>query len=85
MATNVQKRKASKPKKSDPSPFVSPERKKEVLGVILIVVCVLISLSILTYDEADNILAQRFSWNSLLSPGSKSAVNALGLTGATIA
>ncbi|MBT3448124.1 MAG: DNA translocase FtsK [Bacteroidetes Order II. Incertae sedis bacterium] len=85
MPTNVQKRKPSKPKPKESTPFISPERKKEVLGIILIVVCVLVSLAIMTYDQADNLLAQRFSWNSLLSPGSKSAVNALGLTGATIA
>ena len=65
--------------------MVSPERKKEVLGLILMVVCFLLILSILTYNPSDNVLAQRFSWDSLLSPGSKNALNALGLTGAAIA
>ena len=85
MATNVQKRKTTKPKQSDQSPLVSPQRKREVLGIILILVSVLITLAILTYDVADNLLAQRFSWNSLLAPGSKNAGNALGLTGGAIA
>ncbi|MDA1028059.1 MAG: DNA translocase FtsK [Bacteroidetes bacterium] len=85
MATNVQKRKTTKPKTGESGPLVSQQRKREVLGFILIVVCVLVSLAVLTYNVADNLLAQRFSWNSLLAPGSKTAGNALGLTGGAIA
>jgi len=85
MATNVQKRKTTKPKPSEPASLISPQRKREVLGLILIIICVLVTLAVLTYDQADNLLAHRFSWNSLLAPGAKNAVNALGLTGAAIA
>ncbi|NQV73264.1 DNA translocase FtsK 4TM domain-containing protein [bacterium] len=85
MATNVQKRKTTKPKPTEPASLISPQRKREVLGLILIVICVLVTLAVLTYNQADNLLAQRFSWNSLLAPGAKNAVNALGLTGAAIA
>ncbi len=85
MATTVQKRKPGRSKKTEPKQLVSPERKREVLGLILIVVCVLVALSVFTYNEADDILARRFSWDSILSPGSRNATNALGLTGAAIA
>ena len=85
MATNVQKRKTTKPKPSEPASLISPQRKREVLGLILIVICVLVTLAVLTYDQAYNLLAHRFSWNSLLATGAKNAVNALGLTGAAIA
>lgn len=85
MATNVQKRKSTKAKASDAGSLISAQRKREILGFILMVVCVLLSLSVISYDSSDNVLAGRFSWNSLLAPGAKNAANALGLTGAAIA
>jgi len=85
MPTTVQKRKPGRSKKNEPKQLVAPERKREILGLILIVVCVLVGLSVLTYNQADDLLASRFSWDSILSPGSRNATNALGLTGAAIA
>ena len=49
------------------------------------VICVLIALSVLSYDQADDHPARRFSWDSIFSPGARNATNALGLTGAAIA
>ena len=85
MPTTVQKRKPSRPKKNDRKTLVSPERKREILGLLTIVVCLLISLAVLTYHQADDLLARRFSLDSLIAPGSRNAANALGLTGAAMA
>ena len=85
MATNVQKRKSSKAKATEAGSLISSQRKQEILGFILMVVCLLLTLSVISYNQSDNVLAGRFSWNSLLAPGAKNAANALGLTGAVIA
>ena len=83
MASTVKKRsaKASSAKK----PLVSPQRKRELLGILLMALALLVTLAVLTYAPADEPLARRFSWNSLLVPGEVQASNALGLTGAAIA
>lgn len=85
MPTTVQKRKPGRSAKNEPKPLVSTQRKREILGFVLIVICVLIALSVLSYDRADDLLARRFSWDSIFSPGARNATNALGLTGAAIA
>ncbi len=85
MPTTVQKRKPGRSSKSKPKPLVSAQRKREILGLVLIVICVLIALSVFSYDQADDLLARRFSWDSIFSPGARNATNALGLTGAAIA
>ncbi len=51
----------------------------------MMVVAFLVTLAILTYDPADNLLARRFSLDAILSPGNIRAANALGLLGAAIA
>ena len=80
MASTIKKRSARK-KDSAPS-FVSGERKQEVLGVAIIGIGLLTLLALVTYNAADNPVAQRFSLDLLLRPGDRSVVNALGLTGA---
>ncbi len=80
MASTIKKRTV---RKADPaSPFVSGERKQEVLGVAVLGIGLLTLLALLTYDAADNPVAQRFSFDLLLRPGDRTVVNALGLTGA---
>lgn len=85
MATTVQKRKPSHSKKDEPKTLVSDQRKREILGLLTMVVCLLLGLAILTYNPADDLLARRFSIDSLIAPGSRNAANALGLTGAALA
>ena len=85
MATTVQKRKPSRSKKDEPKTLVSDQRKREILGLLTMVVCLLLGLAILTYNPADDLLARRFSIDSLIAPGSRNAANALGLTGAALA
>jgi DNA segregation ATPase FtsK/SpoIIIE, S-DNA-T family len=84
MASTVKKRSAGK-RKAEEKKFVSGQRKREVLGLVLLVVSVLIMLAIVTYDPVDDVLARRFSLDALLNPGDDRALNALGLTGAAIA
>ncbi|NND71150.1 MAG: DNA translocase FtsK [Rhodothermales bacterium] len=67
--------------KNDSLPL-SERRKREVLGLILIVVGFLLCLSILTYSSADDGLARNFSLRDALNPGENRANNALGLVGA---
>jgi len=51
----------------------------------MMVVSLLVALAVLTYNPADDMLARRFSLDSLIDPGSRTAANALGLTGAALA
>src|SRR5690606_14865593 len=70
------------------APLVTPERKVEVLGVILLFLALLLSLAIATYAPADAAVAWAFTWSDLLpfdasSPGNPQ--NWLGPVGAVIA
>jgi S-DNA-T family DNA segregation ATPase FtsK/SpoIIIE len=85
MSTTVQKRKPPRSKKKKQQSLVSAERKREVLGLLMIVVSLLVTLAVLTYNPADDMLARRFSLDSLIAPGSRNASNALGLIGAALA
>ncbi|WP_456425283.1 DNA translocase FtsK 4TM domain-containing protein [Rhodocaloribacter sp.] len=71
-------------KQSRPA-LVSPQRKKEVLGLILMVLALLLTLAVVTYSPADDAVARQFSLDALLNPGDNRAENALGLIGAAIA
>ena len=70
---------------SNAVPLVPARRKKEVLGLILIALAVLLSLALVTYSPADRQLAQRFSLDTLLHPAGGQAQNALGHLGAALA
>lgn len=85
MASTVKKRSTGKSKKTEDQPFVSGQRKREILGLILLVVSFLILLAIMTYSSLDDRLARRFSLDALLDPGDDRATNALGLTGSWVA
>ena len=85
MSTTVQKRKPKRSKKTADTSIVSAERKREILGLLTIVISLLVTLAVLTYNPADDMLARRFSLDSLIAPGSRNASNALGLTGAALA
>ncbi|MFT4604626.1 MAG: S-DNA-T family DNA segregation ATPase FtsK/SpoIIIE [Rhodothermales bacterium] len=84
MASTVKKRSTGK-KKTQDQPFVTGQRKREILGLILLVVSFLVLLAILTYSALDDRLARRFSLDAILDPGDDRATNGLGLTGAWVA
>ncbi len=81
MATTKKRRTPSKKAKAA-TPLIKAERKKEILGLVVMVMAVLLGLAIVTYTEADNRLAEAFSFERALNPGSNRANNALGLVGA---
>ncbi len=86
MGKTVSKRNRGRGKQAEKSPFISPQRKREILGLILMTLALLVTLSILTYSSVDEPLARRFSWwDSLFEPGNELPANALGLIGAEIA
>jgi S-DNA-T family DNA segregation ATPase FtsK/SpoIIIE len=70
---------------SSSSPLVPTRRKKEVLGLILIALAVLLSLALLTWDPADRPIAASFSAEAVVNPGPQQAQNALGHLGAALA
>ncbi len=72
------------------APFISPHRKKEVLGLVLMVLALLLSLAFLTYTPGDDsIVRSAHLSEALLNPGEMQAQfpveNALGLVGAELA
>jgi S-DNA-T family DNA segregation ATPase FtsK/SpoIIIE len=83
MATTVRKRQSGRVKSGDP--LVSRQRKREVLGLILMVIAVLVALAVLTYHADDDVIASRFSLDSVLDPADEDVANALGPTGAVLA
>ncbi len=83
MATTVKKRQSGRVKSGNP--LVSPQRKREVLGLILMVIALLVALSVLTYHPDDDVIARRFTLDALLDPSDENVFNALGPTGAVIA
>jgi DNA segregation ATPase FtsK/SpoIIIE, S-DNA-T family len=64
------------------APLVTPQRKKEILGLILMALALLVALAIGTYDRSDS--AGPITIWSLLQPGEQPARNALGIVGAAI-
>ena len=85
MATSNDRKRQRKGRKSNAKPLVATQRKKEVLGLIFMVIALLISLALLTYSEADDTIAQAFSLDAAINPGNNRAENALGLIGAALA
>lgn len=85
MATKKQttRRKTTPKKKSDP--LISSNRKKEILGLILMVFSLLLGLALATYSPADSDIARNFSFGAVFQPGNDRAENALGLIGASLA
>lgn len=83
MATTVKKRQSGRAKSR--KELISPQRKREVLGLILMVIAMLIALAVLTYHPDDDVVANRFSVDAILDPAHEDVFNALGPTGAVIA
>ncbi len=85
MASPKTKKRRSAPRKKAAAALVSRQRKKEILGVILMALALLLSLALATYDPADNDIARDFSPGALFAPGGNQAGNALGLVAAVLA
>ena len=83
MATTVRKRQTGRDHPS--GSLVSRQRKREVLGLILMVASFLLALAILTYNPSDDPVASRFDLESVIEPANDSAWNALGPVGAVLA
>ncbi len=82
----ARKKKSRKRKRSKKSaPLVPAARKREVLGLVLMVFALLLALALVTYQPADAEVARSFSLSAALDPGEHRARNALGLVGASIA
>lgn len=77
-------------RKSSPSPAggkVSVQRKKEILGILMMSVALLLGLSIFTYNLADDSVLQNYNFTELLSlsnPPATQISNWLGPVGAVI-
>lgn len=84
MASTRTKKKKKK-RSTSPSPLIPTQRKKEVLGLVLMAFAVLLSLAVITYHPIDNAVAQRFSVDEALHPTETPAQNWLGLVGASLA
>lgn len=84
MASSTAKKRNRRSKKSSGS-LVTRGRKREVLGLILMVLGLLVALAIVTYSARDDAIARAFSLGDALNPGENRASNALGLVGALIA
>ena len=85
MASSTVKKRSRRSSKKSGSAVVSKGRKREVLGLILMILAVLIGLALVTYTAADNAVARAFTLDDALDPGNNRAANALGLVGAVIA
>ena len=85
MATShvKKRRKSATGKKS--APFVSADRKREVLGLIMMALGVLMALAVLTFNPADAELLRESTLRQTLDPAGPRTGNLLGVVGARIA
>lgn len=75
----------SKKKTGKAKTGVPLQRKKELLGLLLMLIGLLLGLAIITYTTSDGALARSFSFFQAINPGENRAENALGLFGAWLA
>ena len=83
MASTRTKKRKKKGRSGEP--MIRPQRKKEILGLILMALALLVTLALVTYHPADNTIARTFTLEAALHPAETQAENALGLVGATLA
>jgi DNA segregation ATPase FtsK/SpoIIIE, S-DNA-T family len=70
---------------SDQGSFITPERKLEIIGVVIMSIAVLIALSIITYSPTDNMLIRNSSFSDFFRFDQGAALrirNGLGIAGA---
>lgn len=83
--STASRKKTTTARQKSAAALVSSQRKKEILGLILMALALLLSLALATYDPADNDIARKVSLGALFDPGGNRAGNALGLVGAVLA
>ncbi len=66
-------------------PRVSAQRKREIFGVLVMAISLLVSLAILTWSHEDDGLIRRIGLSQLFDPSAPKADNVLGLIGAHLA
>ncbi|NNF57128.1 MAG: DNA translocase FtsK [Rhodothermaceae bacterium] len=71
-------------KKGAPPALVTTERKKEILGLILLALAVLLTLAILTHTRADDATIESARWGDLFDARDNRADNLLGPVGAIL-
>ena len=85
MATShVKKRRKSASGKSS-TPFITADRKREVLGLIMMALGVLLTLAVVTFNPADVELLREATLRQTLDPAGPRTGNLLGVVGARIA
>lgn len=86
MATSTASRTRKRQAQDSPkASAITRQRKKEILGLILMALSLLVSLALVTYNPEDDPLARRLTLEMALRPGANVASNALGLMGAVLA
>ena len=65
--------------------MISKGRQREIVGLILIVLALLVALALVTYSEADELITRSLRWQDIFAPAEIQASNALGIVGAFIA
>ncbi|MEX0748079.1 MAG: DNA translocase FtsK 4TM domain-containing protein, partial [Rhodothermales bacterium] len=82
-SSTVTKRRRKSTQRSEDQ-LVSSVRKKEILGLILMVLAVLLGVAVVTYSASDDAIARAFTFSDAFDPGNNRATNALGLVGAVL-
>jgi DNA segregation ATPase FtsK/SpoIIIE, S-DNA-T family len=85
MASSHVKRRSKGSKTRGKASFVSPERKRELLGLIMMVVALLIALAIVSYDVSQNPFVTADGPEAVLEPTESPRPNLLGLVGDAVA
>ncbi|WP_420457038.1 DNA translocase FtsK 4TM domain-containing protein [Rubrivirga sp.] len=78
-------RSRSKKKPSAKAGGFSQQRKREILGILLLALALLAGLAVVTYSAADDGRLATENWDHLVDPGDNRFDNLLGFVGATLA
>ena len=84
-STRSRTKKRSSSKKPTAAAGFSRQRKREVLGLLLLALAVLAGLAVVTYSAADDARLAGENWENLVDPGDNRFDNLLGFVGATLA
>ncbi len=82
--STTKRRKASTTAKKKGAASVTERRRNEVLGLTLLAVAALFVLALVSFSPADNEVARRFSWSTMLRPP-RGIENWIGAVGAWLA
>jgi DNA segregation ATPase FtsK/SpoIIIE, S-DNA-T family len=85
MASSHVKRRTKSNRKSAGRAFVSSQRKRELLGLVMMVAALLLTLAIVSFDTTQNPFAETDPDQIVLDPSSRPGSNLLGLVGNSVA